>query len=140
MTGLQNGFTLEHKYVKFLNQIHSPVMPSFSVAQSTNASYAPSYTSTVLITGASSGIGETITKSLADHLHGRAHLILVGRNHTAAEAIIATLPTSVKSSTYEFLACDMSLMKNVHALAKDLLERLPKLNFFVHYAGVFGLG
>jgi short-subunit dehydrogenase involved in D-alanine esterification of teichoic acids len=29
-------------------------------------------------------------------------------------------------------------MKNVHALAKDLLERLPKLNFLVHSAGVFG--
>ena len=30
-------------------------------------------------------------------------------------------------------------MKNVHALAKDLLERLPKLNFLVHSAGVFGI-
>ena len=30
-------------------------------------------------------------------------------------------------------------MKNIHALAKDLLERLPKLNFLVHSAGVFGI-
>ncbi|KAF8970782.1 hypothetical protein BDZ97DRAFT_1641004, partial [Flammula alnicola] len=28
-------------------------------------------------------------------------------------------------------------MKNVHALARDLLERLPKINFLVHSAGVF---
>jgi len=114
-------------------------MPSFSVAQSTNASYTPSYTPTALITGATSGIGEAITKSLSKHLHGRVHLILVGRNHAAAEAIIAALPPSAKDCTYEFLACDVSLMKNVHALAKDLLERLPKLNFLVHSAGVFKL-
>jgi hypothetical protein len=30
-------------------------------------------------------------------------------------------------------------MKNVHALGKDLLERLPKLNFLVHSAGIFGI-
>ena len=30
-------------------------------------------------------------------------------------------------------------MKNVHALAKDLLERLPKLNFLMNSAGVFGI-
>ena len=114
-------------------------MPSFSVAQSTNASYTPSYIPTALITGATSGIGEAIAKSLAKHLHGRAHLILVGRNQAAAEAIIAALPPSAKDSTYEFLACDVCLMKNVHALGKDLLGRLPKLNFLVHSAGVFGL-
>jgi NAD(P)-dependent dehydrogenase (short-subunit alcohol dehydrogenase family) len=30
-------------------------------------------------------------------------------------------------------------MKNVHEMAKDLVERLPKLNFLVHSAGVFGI-
>ncbi|KIM41370.1 hypothetical protein M413DRAFT_18928 [Hebeloma cylindrosporum] len=114
-------------------------MPSFSVAKSTNESYTPAYIPTILITGATSGIGEAIVKSLANHLHGRGHFILVGRNRAAAESIIASLPPSAQDSTYEFIACDVSLMKNVHALAKDLLERLPKLNFLVHSAGVFGI-
>ncbi|KAF9472568.1 hypothetical protein BDN70DRAFT_818457, partial [Pholiota conissans] len=56
------------------------------------------------------------------------------RNRAAAEAIIAGLPPSPESK-YEFIECDVLLMKNVHALAADLLKRLPKINFLVHCAG-----
>ena len=114
-------------------------MPSYSVAKSTNESYTPSYIPTILITGATSGIGEAVAKSLANHLHGRGHFIFIGRNRAAADAIIASLPQFAQNSTYEFITCDVTLMKNVHALAKDLLERLQKLNFLVHSAGVFGI-
>ncbi|KAF8960627.1 hypothetical protein BDZ97DRAFT_1905834 [Flammula alnicola] len=93
----------------------------------------------MVITGATSGIGQSMTEILARHLHGRVHIVLVGRNRAAADSIIASLPTTAGDSTYEFVPCDMTLMKNVHALARDLLERLPKINFLVHSAGVFSL-
>lgn len=117
-------------------------MPSLSVAKSANASFSPSYVPVMVITGATSGIGKTITEIFARYLHGRVHIVLVGRNREAAESIIATLPITTSASspeiTYEFIPCDVTLMKNVHALAKDLLARLPKVNFLVHSAGVFG--
>ncbi|KAH9476980.1 Oxidoreductase [Psilocybe cubensis] len=113
-------------------------MPSFLVAQNSNASYTPSYVPVMVITGATSGIGQAITQTLARHLHGRVHIIIIARNSSAASRIISTLPTH-PAAIYEFIACDVSLMQNVHALAQDLSARLPKLNFLVHCAGVFGL-
>ena len=76
---------------------------------------------------------------LSRHLNGRIHIVLVGRNKGVAESIIASLPHA-EESTYEFIYCNVMLMKNVHALAKDLSSKLPKINYLVHCAGVFGLG
>jgi len=114
-------------------------MPSLSVAQNANEAFSPSYIPVMVVTGATSGIGQAITEALARHLHGRVHIVLVGRNRTAAEEIIVKLPFAAEDSRYEFMACDMTLMSNVHELSKDLLGRLPKINFLVHSAGVFSL-
>lgn len=123
-------------------------MPSLSVVRNSNASYTPSYVPIIVITGGTSGIGQGLAQVFANYVHGKAHIILVGRNRVAAESIIASLPKSTTTtttttgseSTYEFISCDVTLMKNVHALAKDLSARLPKINFLVHSAGVFGFG
>ncbi|KAF8156096.1 hypothetical protein B0H34DRAFT_658955 [Crassisporium funariophilum] len=114
-------------------------MPALDVARATNATYAPSYIPTIVVTGATSGIGQGITEAFARCVQGRAHIILVGRNRAAAESIIASLPQGAEGSTYEFLQCDVTLMKNVHALAKDIASRVSKINFLVHVAGVLGL-
>ncbi|CAA7261277.1 unnamed protein product [Cyclocybe aegerita] len=134
-------------------------MPSLSVAKAGNAAFTPSYVPVMVITGATSGIGQAIAQLFANNQHGRAHIVLVGRNRAAAEKIIASLPTTSSPAedtpeqdqlpttetpkpqpSYEFMSCDMSLMKNVHDLARDLSTRLPHINFLVHSAGVFGFG
>ncbi|KAF4616019.1 hypothetical protein D9613_011438 [Agrocybe pediades] len=114
-------------------------MPSYTACQQANTSFNPSFVPTMVITGSISEIGRSMVEIIARHLNGRIHIVLVGRNKSVAEAIIASLPLS-NDSTYEFMYCNVMLMKNVHALAKELSAKLPKLNYLVHCAGVFGLG
>ena len=121
-----------------------PAMPSLSDARAANAAFNPTYVPTAIITGATAGVGQYTAEALARHLKGRVHLIIIGRNRTAAEAIIASLPKpaadSEGESTYEFVQCDMSIIKNVKNMAKNFNERLSKVNFLVQCAAIVGFG
>jgi NAD(P)-dependent dehydrogenase (short-subunit alcohol dehydrogenase family) len=116
-------------------------MPTLAVAKSSNAGYHPSYLPVAVIFGGTSGIGQAMTETLAAYLNGRVHIVIVARNKVAADNIIASLPKPTASeaagSKYEFMACDVTLMKGVHAACRELSERLPKINFLVLSAGVF---
>lgn len=116
-------------------------MPSITDTRAANAAFQPSYVPVMVVTGGTAGIGQAMAETLAKHLQGRVHIVIVGRNKKAAEAIISSLPKSQHAdSTYEFYQCDLTLMKNVHAMAEDLNNRLPKVNFLVHCAAVVGVG
>ncbi|KAF9471970.1 NAD(P)-binding protein, partial [Pholiota conissans] len=132
------NFRLEHEPSQSRTGRPTPTenlaMPTFLESRDANAAFNPSYVPVMVVTGATAGIGQAMLEALAKHLKGRIHIVLVGRNRAAAEAIIAGLPPSPESK-YEFIECDVLLMKNVHALAADLLKRLPKINFLVHCAG-----
>ncbi|RXW21471.1 hypothetical protein EST38_g4381 [Candolleomyces aberdarensis] len=122
-------------------------MPSLQAVRDSNSAYSPSYIPTIVVFGGTSGIGEAISKGFARYTKGRAHLIIVGRNKAAAEATIASLPKAssdadptAKGSQYEFVSCDVTVMKNIHQLAEDLKTRLEKINYLILSAGVFGFG
>lgn len=116
-------------------------MPPLLAAQNSNLAYCPSYVPVIVVFGGTSGIGEAMVKLLASNTKGRAHIIIIGRNQAAAETIIASLPkpseADAADSRYEFLACDVTVMKNVHELADKLKAKVPKINFLVLSAGVF---
>lgn len=116
-------------------------MPTLAAAKSSNAGYNPSYLPVAVVFGGTSGIGQAMTEILAAYLKGRVHIVIVARNKVAADNIIASLPKTTASeaagSKYEFMACDVTLMKGVHAACRELSERLPKINFLVLSAGVF---
>lgn len=109
-------------------------MPTLSAVIAANRSNAPtSIRPVAVLVGGTSGIGRGVTQALAKYTNGNAHLILVGRNKAAADRIIATLP---KGGQYEFVEADVSTMRNVGAVTRELSQRLGKINYLVITSGI----
>ena len=101
-------------------------------AASENSTFSPSYLPVAIFVGGTAGIGQGTAEAFARHTNGNAHIILVGRNRTAAETIISRFPTpGVGGAKHEFVECDISLMKNIERTTESLLKRLPRVNFLV---------
>ncbi|KAJ7187729.1 NAD(P)-binding protein [Mycena pura] len=115
-------------------------MPSLAAARAFNAAFAPSYTPVAVFVGGTSGIGQGMAEAFARSTKGNAHIVLIGRNRAAAEAIIARFPKpTAEGVKHEFVECDVTLMKNVRRVAGELRARLPKINFLALTPGVFTL-
>lgn len=116
-------------------------MPTLQQVKYFNAGRAPSYIPVAIFLGGTSGIGEAMARALAQHTNGACHIVIIGRNSAAADAIIAALPKSTNPlAIHEFVECDATLMKNVHAVTKQLLTRLPRVNYLVMSLGVVSFG
>ncbi|KAG6827353.1 hypothetical protein H0H93_015673 [Arthromyces matolae] len=114
------------------------IMPTLAAARAANAAWKPSYTPVAIFVGGTSGIGQGVAEAFARHTKGNAHIVIVGRNRAAAEAIINQFPKPTEKDakyTHEFVQCDVTLMKNVESVTKDLVARLPKINFLVMSPG-----
>jgi NAD(P)-dependent dehydrogenase (short-subunit alcohol dehydrogenase family) len=112
-------------------------MPSLATVQASNAAYAPSYLPVAVFTGGTSGIGQAMAEAFARYTKGRAHIIIVGRNRAAGEAIIASFPKPTDNNDWkhEFVSCDASLMSNIRSTCATLVKRLTRINFLVLSAG-----
>ncbi|KAG8929764.1 hypothetical protein FRC01_003792 [Tulasnella sp. 417] len=114
-------------------------MPALSAVRESILSFSPAYRPTALFVGGTSGVGEATARAFAKAvkaLEGRAHIILCGRNKTRAEEIIAELPQTPESK-YEFIQCDVSLIKNVAKAAEEVKIKVDgKLNYLVTSQGI----
>ena len=109
-------------------------MPSLDAVRQSNAAFSPHTTPVAIFLGGTSGIGQGTAQAFARATKGNAHIIIIGRNRAAAEATFKTLPTHANSK-YEFVSCDVSLLRNVAAVTPTLLARLPKVNYVVLTCG-----
>jgi NAD(P)-dependent dehydrogenase (short-subunit alcohol dehydrogenase family) len=120
-----------------------PSKTAISNATASNALFKPATRPVGLFFGGTSGIGQAMAEQLARQTNGRAHIVLLGRNQTAAEKIIASFPKTDASvppeeaSNYSFVKVDATSMAEVRQVTSQLASQLPKINFIVASAGFF---
>lgn len=87
---------------------------------------------TILITGATNGIGLETARGLARQ---GAHLVLVGRDTVKSERIVADLKADTHNEKIDLLIADLSVQAAIRALAAQVLARYPRLDVLVNNAG-----
>jgi NAD(P)-dependent dehydrogenase (short-subunit alcohol dehydrogenase family) len=83
---------------------------------------------TVVLTGATSGIGAAAARQLAQ---AGATLVAVGRNARRGAALIKALP----GSGHRLVTGDLSLMSNVRRVAAEIREAAPRIDVLLNNAG-----
>jgi NAD(P)-dependent dehydrogenase (short-subunit alcohol dehydrogenase family) len=90
----------------------------------------------VVITGATSGIGEVAARRLADM---GARIVLVARDRARGEASLARLGRGVKSNPHSIHYGDISRISEMTRLASEIAAAEPRIDVLINNAGaVFG--
>lgn len=89
-------------------------------------------TRTIVITGASDGIGLECASQLAPQ---GDNLVLVGRNPAKLKAAVARLNHESPQSKIDSFVCDFASLTDVRRLAAELLAAYPRINVLVNNAG-----
>ncbi len=112
-------------------------MPALAAVHAANAAFSPAYFPVAVFVGGTSGIGRATAEAFARYTKGNAHIVIVGRNKSAADEVIASFPKPTEpAAKHEFVHCDVFLMRNIQATTAALRERLPKINFLVLSPGL----
>ena len=91
---------------------------------------------TILITGATAGIGEWAANKLAAQ---GAQVVIHGRNPERCTAAVERIRGQSGNSAVESLAADLSSQADVHRLAQEFRQRYKRLDVLVNNAGAFFL-
>ena len=91
---------------------------------------------TVLITGATSGIGLEASVALARQ---GARLVMVGRDPGKTARAIQAVRDRSGSSTIDSLLCDLASQRQVRSLAQAFLARYERLDVLVNNAGTVSM-
>lgn len=88
---------------------------------------------TVLVTGASSGIGWETARALAQR---GAHVLLGARNEQKAERAIERIAQTAPSGSMQPWVAELSDLESVSAAAERLLATCPRLDALINNAGI----
>jgi NAD(P)-dependent dehydrogenase (short-subunit alcohol dehydrogenase family) len=88
---------------------------------------------TVLVTGASRGIGRAIALSFARS--GAQVAVNYHQNHRAAKDTLASLP----GGPHDLFRCDISEPENAKSLVDEVVKRYGRLDVLVNNAGIYKL-
>ena len=85
---------------------------------------------TIIVTGASSGIGLTVSKSLAK---AGAHVLLVARTKETLDEVKAEIEADGgKASVFP---CDLNNMESIDAVSKEILASVDHIDILINNAG-----
>lgn len=91
-------------------------------------------TKTILITGASDGLGKQAALELAK---SGAQLFLHGRNIEKTQLVANELIAQTGNEAIEVIIADLQSLKEVRGLAAELMKRTSKLDVLINNAGVY---
>lgn len=93
---------------------------------------APMSGKTVMVTGATSGIGTATARALAAQ---GATIVLVGRSREKSAAVAEQIRRATGSATVDFLLADLTSHQAIRRLAGEFRERYERLHVLVNNAG-----
>jgi len=85
---------------------------------------------TIIVTGASSGIGLTVSKYLA---HAGAHVLLLARTKEKLDEVKAEI--EAEGGTASVFPCDLNDMESIDAVSKEILAAVDHIDILVNNAG-----
>jgi retinol dehydrogenase-12 len=87
----------------------------------------------ILVTGATSGIGEITARELARQ---GAHVIILARNRSKAERTQREIIAATGNERVDIVLADLSVLQQVRDVAAKLHDKYPRLDVLVNNAGL----